>query len=266
MSYRVVPVPNRWLTIGWHRARLPLPVEVFAGSHDLYHASDFVLPPVRKARTLLTVHDLSFLTVPQCADASLRSYLADVVPRSVARADHILADSQATKDDLIRLLQTPADKVTVVTPGVDARFTPVDNPAELQRVRQRYNIGDKPFVLGVGTLEPRKNWPALIRAWTTLRQTTASPDRLVFAGGRGWLPTRYSWLSKLRHSGKTSRQPGSLLTLIARVVLSIRRFRLPIVIRRLRHPGAGGAAGHTGRPREQLIAARSSWRCSAVGR
>ena len=187
MSYRVVPVPNRWLTIGWHRARLPLPVEVFAGAHDLYHASDFVLPPVRKARTLLTVHDLSFLTVPQCADASLRSYLAGVVPRSVARADHILADSQATRDDLIRLLHTPADKVTVVTPGVDARFSPVDDPAELRRVRQRYNIGDRPFVLGVGTLEPRKNWPALIRAWTMLRQTTSLPHRLVVAGGKGWL-------------------------------------------------------------------------------
>lgn len=187
MSLRVIPVPNRWLTIGWHRARLPIPVEVFAGNHDLYHASDFVLPPVRKARTLLTVHDLSFLTVPQCADASLRSYLSDVVPRSVARADHILADSQATKDDLIRLLNTPAEKVTVVTPGVDARFAPVDDFVELGRVRERYRIGDKPFVLGVGTLEPRKNWPALVRAWTILRQTTPLPHRLVIAGGKGWL-------------------------------------------------------------------------------
>lgn len=187
MSLRVIPVPNRWLTIGWHRARMPLPVELFAGSHDLYHASDFVLPPVRKARTLLTVHDLSFLTVPQCADASLRSYLAGVVPRSVARADHILADSQATKDDLVRLLRTPHDKVTVVTPGVDARFAPVDDPDELRRVRDRYNIGSKPFVLGVGTLEPRKNWPALIRAWTILRQTTPLPHRLAIAGGKGWL-------------------------------------------------------------------------------
>ena len=105
----------------------------------------------------------------------------------MARADHILADSQATKDDLITLLHTPADKVTIVTPGVDARFTLVDDPAELQRVRQRYNIGSKPFVLGVGTLEPRKNWPALIRAWTELRQTTSLPHQLVIAGGKGWL-------------------------------------------------------------------------------
>lgn len=187
LSMQVIPVPNRWLTIAWHRARLPLPVEFFVGSHDLYHASDFVLPPVRKARTLLTVHDLSFLTVPDCADASLRRYLSRVVPRSVARADHILADSQSTKDDLVALLDVPADKVTVVYPGVDARFHPIDDPAEQSRVRQRYGIGSKPFVLGVGTLEPRKNWPALIRAWTLLRQTTALPHTLVIAGGKGWL-------------------------------------------------------------------------------
>ncbi|MEZ4767040.1 MAG: glycosyltransferase family 1 protein [Caldilineales bacterium] len=187
MALRVVPVPNRWLTIGWHRLNLPLPVEVFAGSHDLYHASDFVLPPVRNARTLLTVHDLSFLRTPQCADAGLRAYLAKVVPSSVARADQILADSQATKRDLVDLLHTPAEKVTVVYPGVETRFHPVDDTARLHEMRVSYGIGDGPFVLGVGTLEPRKNWPALIRAWTILRQSTALPHRLVIAGGKGWL-------------------------------------------------------------------------------
>jgi glycosyltransferase involved in cell wall biosynthesis len=57
----------------------------------------------------------------------------------------------------------------------------------LARVRQRYALGDGPFVLGVGTLEPRKNWPGLIRAWTRLRQTSRLPHRLVIAGGKGWL-------------------------------------------------------------------------------
>lgn len=187
MTLRVVPIPNRWLTIGWHRLGAPLPVELFAGAHDLYHASDFVLPPVRHARTLLTVHDLSFLSVPQCADARLQAYLSKVVPRSVLRADHILADSQATKNDLIDRLQTPPDKVTVVYPGVDDRFQPNTEAEEQQRVRQQYNIGDGPFVLGVGTLEPRKNWPLLIRAWTILRRATPLPHRLVIAGGKGWL-------------------------------------------------------------------------------
>jgi glycosyltransferase involved in cell wall biosynthesis len=186
-SVRVVPLPNRWLTLGWHRLGLPLPVEWLSGPADLYHASDFVLPPVRNARSLLTVHDLSFLTAPDCADAGLRAYLSRVVPRSVARASHVLADSESTRRDLIHLLGVPPDRVTVVYPGVEARFQPEQDAATLARVRQRYAIGDGPFVLGVGTLEPRKNWPALIRAWTRLRQAGGLPHRLVIAGGKGWL-------------------------------------------------------------------------------
>jgi glycosyltransferase involved in cell wall biosynthesis len=187
MAVRVVPLPNRWLTLGWHRLRLPLPVEWLSGAADLYHASDFVLPPVRAARSLLTVHDLSFMAVPDCADAGLRAYLSRVVPRSVARAGHVLADSESTRRDLIRLLGVAPDKVTVVYPGVEARFQPQQGPAALARVRQRYAIGDRPFVLGVGTLEPRKNWPGLIRAWTRLRQSSGLSHRLVIAGGKGWL-------------------------------------------------------------------------------
>jgi glycosyltransferase involved in cell wall biosynthesis len=186
-SVRVVPLPNRWLTLGWHRLGLPLPVEWLSGPADLYHASDFVLPPVRRARSLLTVHDLSFLTVPDCADAGLRAYLSRVVPRSVARASHVLADSESTRRDLIHLLGLPPDRVTVVYPGVEAHFQPEQDAARLAQMRQRTAIGDGPFVLGVGTLEPRKNWPALIRAWTRMRQTGGPPHRLVIAGGKGWL-------------------------------------------------------------------------------
>lgn len=184
---RVVPISNRWLTIGWHRLRVPLPVDWLAGASDLYHASDFVLPPVRNARSLLTVHDLSFLTTPQCAEAGLRSYLTSVVPRSVARATHVLADSASTRRDLVRILGVPDEKVSVVYPGVEQRFCPQEDGAELQRVRERYGIGGNPYILGVGTLEPRKNWPALIRAWAQLRHERRIPHRLVIAGGKGWL-------------------------------------------------------------------------------
>jgi len=187
MSVRVIPLPNRWLTVGWHRLGLPLPVDWLSGSADLYHASDFVLPPVRSARSLLTVHDLSFMTVPDCADAGLQAYLSRVVPRSVARAGHVLADSESTRRDLVRLLDVNPDKITVVYPGVEARFHPQQDAARLAHLRRRYAIGDDPFVLGVGTLEPRKNWPGLIRAWTRLRQTSGLSHRLVIAGGQGWL-------------------------------------------------------------------------------
>ncbi|MFZ2359321.1 MAG: glycosyltransferase family 1 protein [Anaerolineae bacterium] len=187
MKLRVIPLANRWLTVGWHRLGLPLPVEWLSGSADLYHASDFVLPPVRSAYSLLTVHDLSFMTVPSCADASLQAFLSRVVPRSVARAGHVLADSESTRRDLVRLLDVNPGKVTVVYPGVEARFHPDQDAARLAQVRQRYALGGDRFVLGVGTLEPRKNWPGLIRAWTRLRHTTGLPHRLVIAGGKGWL-------------------------------------------------------------------------------
>lgn len=184
---RVVPIPNRWLTIGWHRLGAPIPVDWFAGPMDLYHAADFVLPPVRNARSLLTVHDLSFMTTPQCAEAGLRDFLNRVVPKAVARADHVLADSESTRRDLMQLLGVPADKVTVVYPGVEPRFCRQDDAAELQHVRTQYGIGDGPFILGLGTLEPRKNWPALIRAWAQLRRDNRFTHRLVIGGGKGWL-------------------------------------------------------------------------------
>lgn len=184
---RAVPASNRLLTIAWHRVWLPVPVTWFSGSCDVYHAPDFVLPPVRQAASLLTVHDLSFLTTPQCADPGLRAFLSRVVPSSVVRANHVLADSANTKSDLTRLLDTPASKITVVYPGVEPRFCPPTDTASITHVRTRYRLGDQPFILGVGTLEPRKNWPALIRAWARLRHATALPHRLVIAGGKGWM-------------------------------------------------------------------------------
>lgn len=170
-----------WLARIWQRARLPLPVEVFTGAVDLYHATDFVLPPTR-TRSLLTVHDLSFVRVPEAASPALKAYLDVVVPRSVRRADHVLADSQATKDDLIALYNTPPEKVTVLLSGVDARFRPTADPV----VRDKYKIPPRPYIFAVGTVQPRKNYARLIHALALLRQRGYDLG-LVIAGGRGWL-------------------------------------------------------------------------------
>ncbi len=175
-------VSPRWLARIWGRARLPLPVEVFTGTIDLYHATDFVLPPTRARHTLLTVHDLSFVRVPETASPGLKAYLDAAVPRSVRRADHILANSQATKDDLVTLYGTSADKITVLLSGVDARFQPTDDPV----VRQKYALPDRPYLFSVGTVQPRKNYIRLIQALAALRQQGHDLD-LVIAGGKGWL-------------------------------------------------------------------------------
>ncbi|MCC7206559.1 MAG: glycosyltransferase family 4 protein [Anaerolineae bacterium] len=182
-SYAPCRLTPDWLARLWHRARLPIPVEWWTGPLRLYHATDFTLPPVRRgAPTLLTVHDLSFVRVPGAASPSLKAYLDRVVPRSVYRADHVLADSQATKDDLVALYRTPPEKVTVLLSGVHARFRPTHDAT----LRARYGIGERPFVLAVGTVQPRKNYERLMRALAGLPDSL-SEVQLVIAGGRGWL-------------------------------------------------------------------------------
>lgn len=176
---------TEWLARLWHRARLPICIERWVGEIDLLHAPDFTLPPVRRGvRTLLTVHDLSFERAPQTAAPGLRAYLGRVVPRSVARADHVLADSEATRQDLIDLYQTAPEKISVLYSGVDARFRPVDDPAAIQAVRSKYDIGESPYLFSVGTVQPRKNYGRLAEALHHLDR----PDlKLVIAGGQGWL-------------------------------------------------------------------------------
>lgn len=185
MRMQRLPLPEWPLTIAWHRLRLPLYVELFTGALDLFHSPDFVLPPVHRARTIITVHDLSFLRFPQCAARGLVEYLSAVVPRSLRRADLVLADSAWTRQDLIEMLHVAAEKIVVVPAGVGPEYHPISDQATLAAVRERYNLPRR-FLLHVGTLEPRKN---LIRLMEALR---AIADRdpelcLVLVGGKGWL-------------------------------------------------------------------------------
>lgn len=180
------PVDQRWLYRLWYRARLPLPVQVFTGPLDLFHSPDFVLPPARDGiPTTLTVHDLSFIHYPETFPAKLVDYLNRVVPWSVARATHILADSVATKRDLQSAWGVDGEKITVLYSGVNERFQMVTDDGTLAALRVRYRLGDEPFVLAVGTVQPRKNYELLVRAFAPV--AARFPHSLVIAGGRGWL-------------------------------------------------------------------------------
>lgn len=184
-TWKPTPITSEWFARLWHRARLPLPVEWWIGNVALFHSPDFTLPPLRKhVRSLLTVHDLSFVRAPETATPGLRAYLNAVVPRSILRSDHVLADSEATRQDIISLYRTPPDKVSVLYSGVDSRFRPVTDDKTLQSLRNRHAMADSPYILSVGTIQPRKNYPRLIEAFRQLDD----PDlQLVIAGGKGWL-------------------------------------------------------------------------------
>lgn len=186
VTHRRLLLPERLLNVLWYKVGIPLPMEVLAGRADVFHFPDFTLPPVQGASTVLTIHDLSFLLVPECADAGLRAHLERVVPASAHRASFVTADSENTRNDIATLLDVPSERIEVVYPGVDERFGPFSDEGELERVRGKYGL-HFPFILYVGTIEPRKNLGRLLRAYVMLRQERKIPHRLVIGGGLGWL-------------------------------------------------------------------------------
>lgn len=184
--YRQSPFVEKWHYRLWYRLRLPIPVQLLTGRIDLFHSPDFVLPPVwPSVPTLLTVHDLSFLHYPETFPKTLVRYLNRVVPWSIQRATHVLADSEATKRDLVTLWKIPEEKVTVLLSGVNERFRPVGEAAKLTAVRKTYRIGEAPYLLSVGTIQPRKNYQMLIRAFRPVADKL--PHNLIISGGKGWL-------------------------------------------------------------------------------
>lgn len=183
-----VPLTERVLAALWHRARVPVPVETFIGAVDLFYSPDFLLPPTRARRTIVTVHDLSYVRVPECFPEPLLRYLNRAVPQALQRADLILADAESTKQDLADVYCVPPEKIQVLYSGVDTRFRP--DVAEEAKSRVRALTHDKPYLLSVGTIQPRKNYVRLIEAFGQLAAqfvTRNSQLQLVICGGRGWM-------------------------------------------------------------------------------
>lgn len=183
------PLSERNMVRLWHRLNAPFPsIDAFLGRRpDLLHATDFVLPPTRARHKLLTIHDLAFLFYPEAAMPGLQRYLNVVVPRSVARADFLIADSANTAADLTTQWAVADDRIAVVYGAIDpARFHPVADPIALAAVRVRYDLGSEPYILTLSRLEPRKNHVRLIDAFARAR-AAGLPHALVIGGGKGWL-------------------------------------------------------------------------------
>ena len=169
--------------------QITLPVELARLRFDLLHSPDFV-PPWRgrfrrRFHRLITVHDLTFLYYPQFLTAESRRYYNDQIERAVRVADHISADSTATKDDLVRLLGVQPEKVSVVLLAPDPIYRPLD-AAACAPVLARHKL-EPGFLLFTGTLEPRKNVTGLLTAYRALCDRKPSTPSLVLAGRRGWL-------------------------------------------------------------------------------
>ena len=174
-------VPARVLQQLWLRAPLP-PVEWLSGPCDVFHATNFVLPPRRRAAGVVTVHDLTFEHSPDLVTPAVTRYRT-LVPRAVAAAGAVCTPSEAVADEVRARYPAAHGKVHVTPLGVDPAWA-LARPADPDWLASRRLPTS--YILAVGTLEPRKNLARLLAAHARLRAQGA-PD-LVVVGPAGWGP------------------------------------------------------------------------------
>ena len=174
--------PNRPLRGGlghvWEQIYLPLAT----GKRMLWSPNN--TGPLSISRQVCTIHDLIPLDHPEWFNPRFVALYKWLMPRLVANLQHVIAISKFTKQRLIEHFQIDPAKISVVPNGVDNAFHP-SPPERVKEVRKRIGLGEKPYVLCVSSLEPRKNLKRLLEAWVRLPQSLHKEYQLVLAGAKG---------------------------------------------------------------------------------
>ncbi len=168
-------VQQAWKRLGWP------PFDSLAGPADVYHFPNFIIPPLRRGRAVVTIHDLSFLRHPDCAETRNLAYLRARLDLTVARADAIITDSGFCAAEMEEMLPASRGRVAAVPLGIGGEFA-APPAAALAAWRARRGLA-RPYVLSVGTLEPRKHYAFLLEVFERL---AGFDGDLVIAGRRGW--------------------------------------------------------------------------------
>jgi len=171
--------------------RMPPRVRIAADSRDelialdVFHAPGFAIPAVGGPSLVFTVHDLTVLSHPECHTLANRVRTLASVADALARGATILAVSEATRREALRLLALPVEKIEVLPPILNPCFSARGDVREDEATARRLGI-DNLFILAVGSLEPRKNFERLLDAWTALPDRLQRTHQLVVVATDGW--------------------------------------------------------------------------------
>lgn len=170
----------------WRNALDQVLMPLLQTGYEVVHFLDSYgpLPSPRRTALALTVHDLIPLTKSRYHSPAVRAYLGGLMRSTILHADAIMADSVTTAQQLESILRVPSKRVQVVPMGVDEHFHRT-TPADMERVKASYQITD-PYVISVGTIEPRKNLARVVRAFAQAKRTAALPHHLLIVGKLGW--------------------------------------------------------------------------------
>ncbi len=173
-------IPGRIVQAAWKTLSWP-PFDLLAGKADLYHFPNFIRPPLRRGRSVVTIHDLSFLRFPETTERRNLSYLRKRIAATVNSADAILTGSEFSAGEIEELLEVDRVRIHAIPDGL-AEQIQLPKPEAVTRMKTRLAL-DRPYLLHVGTLEPRKNIPFLIEVFERL---SSFDGDLVLVGRKGW--------------------------------------------------------------------------------
>jgi glycosyltransferase involved in cell wall biosynthesis len=177
---RSIPWPRLW-------THVRLSAEVTAHPPDVLFVPAHVLPLAHPARSVATVHDLGYLTFPEAHRSSDRRYLDWSTAWNARQSRAVIADSAATRDDLVQAYGIAPEKIHVIYLGANPDVAVEPDPQRRAAARERYGIGER-YLLYVGTLQPRKNLARVVQAFAGLAgRESFEGVQLVLAGKRGWL-------------------------------------------------------------------------------
>lgn len=170
--------------------------------HVQYTTPQWFSPKLKNTKIVTTIHDVAYKQNPKWITRKDRMLWNWFLPKSLKRADVIIAVSQNTKQDIIKYFHIPEQKIHVVYNGIEERYKKITDEKALQNVRQKYKL-PKQFILYLGTLQPRKNIPTLIKAYDTFKQQTNTHVALVIGGkryGHNYDPAIDSAISSVKYS------------------------------------------------------------------
>ena len=169
----------------WDKIRFPL-LELKGLKADILHCPDYLIPPTMNKNIILTIHDLAFIRFPEFNfDWFIKKYTGEI-KRNARISKKIIADSESTRNDIVNFLGIDPAGVEVVYLAADEIFRKLSEKEKSTEVLKKYQL-DKKYILSVGTIEPRKNFAALIRAFNNIKKSkTGSGYKLVIVGRTGW--------------------------------------------------------------------------------
>ncbi|MFH1761064.1 MAG: glycosyltransferase family 1 protein [bacterium] len=182
VTLNLYKIPGNIKRFYWNKLRFPS-VELLTGKMDVFHATEFVMPPFKKKK-VVTIHDLIFKRFPQYFPKYVLK-MDNVIKKSVEAADIVFTDSKSTKRDVEEFYHKEESRVHVVYGGVNKDFRKIDRTRFSAVLGNKYNINDD-YILFVGTLEPRKNIIMLVKSYMLFKEKTGLKTKLVIIGKKGW--------------------------------------------------------------------------------